>query len=220
MGLSLQFSAISENIVSQSLKTFQCKTFWAHGKVIVQIYRPCVNINVFTGFSKDFNQAACWLVFALLVVIFLYSCFYCIRLVMRTAVNYQHSSKCSGSAVSFYSPPALSREGGCWWPNRWQPSSRPAPHLLPSSTAPGKPAAPNLEGTAPAPALILDILGKGTAKGGKGLFQVGGRVISAGIYCSMGSLICFICSDSALKINSNATRILGIFLYRFTNLKK
>lgn len=59
--LTLQFSDISENTISQSLKIFQCKTFQAHGKVIVQIYRPCINIKVFTSFSKDFSQTACWL---------------------------------------------------------------------------------------------------------------------------------------------------------------
>lgn len=62
------------------------------------------------------------------------------------------------------------------------------------------------------PALILDILGKGMAKTGKGLFWIGGRVISVGIYSSMGKAICFICSESALKINSNATGISGFFL--------
>lgn len=103
MGLRLHFSDISEKIISQSLKTFQCKTFWAHGKVIVQIYRPCVNIKVFTGSSKDFRQTACWLIFAILVVIFLYSCFYCKYWVMRTAVTTNTIPKCSRSAVSYYS---------------------------------------------------------------------------------------------------------------------
>lgn len=106
--LTLQFSDISENTISQSLKIFQCKTFQAHGKVIVQIYRPCINIKVFTSFSKDFSQTACWLVLTILVIIFLYSCFHCIYSIQRTAVPTNTLVNCRRSSASYQSAPSPS----------------------------------------------------------------------------------------------------------------
>lgn len=37
--------------------------------------------------------------------------------------------------------------------------------------------------------------------------------MSVGIHCSMGKAIYFICSESVLKINSNAIGILGFLLW-------
>lgn len=135
----------------------------------MQIYRPCVNIKVFTSFSKDFSQTAYWLVFTILVIIFLYSYFHCIYSVLRTAVPTNTLVSAGGQQQAISWPPALPTKGECCWPGLHKPSSQPASHLL-HIAAPCKPATPNLESTAPATALILDILGKGMAKGGKGLF--------------------------------------------------
>ena len=72
----------------------------------MQIYRPCVNIKVFTRSSKDFNQIAgssslslslYFSVFVLLLYILGY----------ENCGNYQYILKCSRSAVSYYSASGL-----------------------------------------------------------------------------------------------------------------
>lgn len=85
---------------------------------------------------------------------------------MRTAVTTSALPRAVGQQCAVTQPPALPIEGAASWVSRIPHLSQ--LHPCSSPTALWKPAAPNLEGTATA--LILDILGKGMAKIGKGLF--------------------------------------------------